>query len=332
MSQSHLDVRAYPRTIGFGGGKMHLLGLGIYPTSSAMDCWSWVFLLGICLKQQTTLTACPFTRGSLLLTKQAAKKQNCLQACDVFNRPWLPHSKGLKRTLPRHPTPLLGKRGKVQSQSESCSVVSDSLQPHGLYSPWNSPGQNTGVGSLSLLQGIFPTQGLNPGLPHCRQILYQLSHKGSPRILEWVAHPFSRRSSWPRNRTRVSCITGGFFTNWAMREAQARKASQGLRWGQVSELLQFLGICLRWMQNWKAPGQYSVIQDSAQSAHQCVCDQWDWWPPVAAPARLIGATGRQGRLACTVHRNIAHNFLVLCPRVIEPSWLQKQKWWSIPGI
>ena len=47
---------------------------------------------------------------------------------------------------------------------------------HGLYSPWNSPGQNTGVGSLFLLQGSFPTQGLNPGLPHCRWILYQLSH------------------------------------------------------------------------------------------------------------------------------------------------------------
>jgi len=47
------------------------------------------------------------------------------------------------------------------------------------------------VGSFSLLQGIFPTQGWNPGLPHCRQILYQLSHKGSPRILEWVAYPFS---------------------------------------------------------------------------------------------------------------------------------------------
>ena len=56
--------------------------------------------------------------------------------------------------------------------------------PHGLYSPWNSPGQYTGVGSLSLLQGIFPTQGSNPGLPHCRWILYQLSHKGSRRILE----------------------------------------------------------------------------------------------------------------------------------------------------
>jgi len=54
----------------------------------------------------------------------------------------------------------------------------DSLQPHGLYSPWNSPGQNSGVGSLSLLQGIFPTQGSNPGLLHCRRILYQLSYQG----------------------------------------------------------------------------------------------------------------------------------------------------------
>ena len=59
-------------------------------------------------------------------------------------------------------------------------VMSDSLQPHGLYSPWNSLGQNTGVGSLSLLQRIFPTQESNPGLLHCRWILYQLSHKGSP--------------------------------------------------------------------------------------------------------------------------------------------------------
>ena len=96
---------------------------------------------------------------------------------------------------------------------ESCSVVSHSLRPHGLYSPWNSPGQNTGVGSCSFLQGIFPTQGSNPVLPHCRQILYQLSHEGSPRILEWVAYPFSSRSSQPRNKTGVSCIAGGFFIN-----------------------------------------------------------------------------------------------------------------------
>ena len=96
--------------------------------------------------------------------------------------------------------------------------------------PWNSPGQNTGVGNLSLLQGIFPTQGLNPGFLHCRRILYQLSHKASPRILEWVAYPFSSRSSRPRNRNRVSCIAGGFFTNWAIREAFYKKKKTALIW------------------------------------------------------------------------------------------------------
>ena len=83
--------------------------------------------------------------------------------------------------------------------------------------PWNSPGQNTGVGSLSLLQGIFPIQGSNPGLPHCWQSLYQLNHQG--RTLEWVAYPFSRVSSWPRNQSGVSHIVGGFFTNGAISEA-----------------------------------------------------------------------------------------------------------------
>ena len=95
----------------------------------------------------------------------------------------------------------------------SHSAVSDSLQPHRLYSPRNSPGQNAGVGRLSFLQGVFPTQGPNPGLLHSRWIPYQLSHKGSPRILEWVAYPFSSRSSPPRNQTGVSCIAGGFFTS-----------------------------------------------------------------------------------------------------------------------
>ena len=97
--------------------------------------------------------------------------------------------------------------------SESCSVFTDSLQLHELYSLWNSPGQNTGVGNFSLLQGIFPTQELNPGLPDCTQILYQLSHKGSLRILEWVTYPFSSGSSRPRNQTGLSCIAGEFFTN-----------------------------------------------------------------------------------------------------------------------
>ena len=79
--------------------------------------------------------------------------------------------------------------------------------------------KNPEVGSFSLLHGIFPTQGLNPGLPHCRRILYQLSHQGSPRILEWVTYPFSSGSSHPRSRTRASCIVGGFFTSWATRES-----------------------------------------------------------------------------------------------------------------
>ena len=146
----------------------------------------------------------------------------------------------------------------MQSKSVSCSVVSDSLQPHGLNSPRNSPGQNTGVSSYFLLKGIFPPQGSNPGLLHCRQslpaeppgkpkntgvgrlsllqqifltqestwgllhcrqIFYHLSYQGSPRTLEWVAYPFSRGSSQPRNWTGVSCIAGRFFTSWATREA-----------------------------------------------------------------------------------------------------------------
>ena len=70
--------------------------------------------------------------------------------------------------------PLFSSRSFILSGlSESCSVVSDSLQYHGLYSSWNSPGQNTGVGNRSLLQGIFPAQGLNLGLRYCRRILYQ---------------------------------------------------------------------------------------------------------------------------------------------------------------
>ena len=75
----------------------------------------------------------------------------------------------------------MGTRATVKSESESHSILSDCLRPHGLYSPWNFPGQNTGVGSLSHLQGI---------------------------------------SSQSRYRTQVSCIAGRFFTSWVTREAQ----------------------------------------------------------------------------------------------------------------
>ena len=93
------------------------------------------------------------------------------------------------------------------------------LQADSLPSELPGKPQNTGLDSLSLLQGIFPTQGSNWGLLHCRRILYHLSYQESPRILEWVAYPFSRGSSQPRNQTGVSCIAGRFFTSRATREA-----------------------------------------------------------------------------------------------------------------
>ena len=98
-----------------------------------------------------------------------------------------------------------------RGESTSRSIVSDSLLPHRMYSPWTSPGQNTGVGSHSLLQGIFPTQGQNPSLPHCRRILYQLSHKGIPRILACVAYPFSSVSFHRREILSLQRVVPFFF-------------------------------------------------------------------------------------------------------------------------
>ena len=105
---------------------------------------------------------------------------------------------------------------------------------HRLHSPWNSPGQNTGVGSVFLLRGIFPTQGSNPGLPHSRQIPYQLSHKGSPRTLEWVAYPFSaiREAQWRATQLTLSLwiiyVWWNVETKWTGKhesdEAKASKA------------------------------------------------------------------------------------------------------------
>ena len=136
---------------------------------------------------------------------------------------------------------------KKAVESISHSVISDTLQPLGLEPsrllwPWHSPGKNIGVGCHALLQGIFLIQGLNPSLCllHCQVGALPLAPPTKvaqscltlcdpmdyaahgilqARILEWVAFPFSRGSSQPRNWTRVSCITGGFFTNWALREA-----------------------------------------------------------------------------------------------------------------
>ena len=99
--------------------------------------------------------------------------------------------------------------------SNSCNPIDCSLPGS---SVMDSSGKNTGMVCHFLLQYIFPTQGSNPSLPHCKWILYHLTHQGSPRILESVAYPFSRVSSQPRNQIRVSCIAGRFFTSWDSRE------------------------------------------------------------------------------------------------------------------
>ena len=89
--------------------------------------------------------------------------------------------------------------------AQSCPTLCDPMDcsPPGSSVHGDTSGKNTGVGCHSLLQEIFPTQGSNPGLPQCRQTLYQLNHQGSPSILEWF---------WPRNWPGVSCIAVRYFT------------------------------------------------------------------------------------------------------------------------
>ena len=132
----------------------------------------------------------------------------------------------------------------------SRSVVSDSLRPHELQPtrllcPWDSPVKNTGEGGCFLFQGIFLTQGSNPGLLHCRRVLYHLSHQGSPfSIMEglflatlglfWIEQAFSSfgppmylpRGMWDlstpsRERAHVACIGRGILHLWTTREVPA---------------------------------------------------------------------------------------------------------------
>ena len=119
-------------------------------------------------------------------------------------------------------------REKYESQSVSCSVMSDSLGPHGpqparLLCPWDSPGKNSGVGCHALLQGIFPTQGSNLGLLHCQADSLSAEPQGKPKntgvgSLSLLQQIFlTQESNW------VSWTAGGFFTYWAIREASKRQ-------------------------------------------------------------------------------------------------------------
>ena len=177
--------------------------------------------------------------------------------------------------------------------------MSDSLWPHGLYSPMNSPGQDTRVGRPSLLWGIFPTQGLNPGLLHCRWILYQLSHKGSQRTLEWVACPFSSRSSQPRSRTRFSGITGRYFTNWAIREVlkvERKNSKNESSWNyssrerNVKQWLSHYRGRLEWRQKYSDLGRSSLRKESERKPEMLMCfgtkgSNGSHWPVYCGEAR-----------------------------------------------
>ena len=152
------------------------------------------------MKHNSEDTCTPMSIAALFTIARTWKQPKCPLTDEWIKKMWFIYT--------------MGYSVQFSSVTQSCPTLCDPMD----CSPWTSPGQNTGVGSPCLLQGIFPTQGWNPGLPHCRRILYQLSRKGSPRILEWVVYPFSSGSSGPRNWTGVSCFVGVFFTNWATKE------------------------------------------------------------------------------------------------------------------
>ena len=140
----------------------HFLLQGIFPTQG----------LNLCL---------PNCRQILYHLSHQGSPWSLLSDCNFcLDSISLSHIPCLILTISQTPASKLGK-WVSESEWKLVSRVQLFATP-GLYSPWNSPGQNTGVGSFSLLQGIFPTQGSNLGLPHCRWILYRLSHKGSPQL------------------------------------------------------------------------------------------------------------------------------------------------------
>ena len=132
-----------------------------------------IFLPNLLFPHWGKKAICPLTASAK--AHEGSEISSCLQASKLAFYHFI--GRGRRHKIPESKTKV-----KV---AQLCLTLSG---PHGLYSPWNSPGQNTGVGSLSLLQGIFKTQGSNPGLLHCRWILNQLSHQGSPRVKDRRPH------------------------------------------------------------------------------------------------------------------------------------------------
>ena len=168
-----------------------------------------------------------------------ANLKDCFKTSQPHYNTWL---------IPRIPQ---GTSAALKSLKVKVAQLCPTLQPHGLYNQsmeFSKPEYWSGYPATREAQEYwsgypFPSPGdileprIEPRSQHCRRILYQFSHKGSLRILEWVAYPFSSRSSRHRNRTRVFCIAGGFFTSWATREAHSNpwiqsKQPSPMAWAQ----------------------------------------------------------------------------------------------------
>ena len=145
--------------------------------------------------------------------------------------------------------------------AQLCLTLCDHMEPVRLLCPWNSPGKNTGVESHSLLQGIFLTQGSNSGLPHCRQILYHLSHEGSPTInwkqLKWEAGGNSQRPS-PQAWFPISSVTIG---------PRCAVGSPGGNWKLVKTWLPLILVGVPTCFHWASTGQGRTIRYYLCSLH-----------------------------------------------------------------
>ena len=150
-----------------------------------------------------------------------------------------------------------------EAQSESDSVVSDCLRHHGLHSPWNSPGQNTGVGSCSLLQRIFPTQGLNPGLPYYKWILYQLSHNGSQKI-HYLTHTINSLFCMMYKYSLILwCAIHACHTLWGKKITTIMVFKKIILWKQLFQNMWHGSYPGRWSRKRGLPG----------------CAYWSSWAP-----------------------------------------------------
>ena len=163
-----------------------------------------------------------------------------------------------------------------------CNLM-DCMQPARLLCPWNSPGKNTRVGSHSLLQGIFQTQGSNPGLLHCKQILYCLSHQGIsiyilnivPEITPWRTRGQSSRWTWG---TSLSTDTSGIHlqTQNCMQNTSLEQTGGPDQWKRIYRTTQNQaggrnqGEKQECQQNWTCPRRVEELKQGSDPQSSCL--------------------------------------------------------------